>query len=181
VTSTHLIGTRQTPIILDRDRRTEGQGEPLEQQPKPERGSVTKRPHVLIVTADQDLGSFLAEGLLFGGFWTSVIASAIQTLEVLRLRGFDLVIVDDGIPGLDAFELARRLHDMSDAADRRSPRFDAPLILISDRMSGVHDSIARDVGYAHVLYPPLDLEILVGTLHDIAEKWRKAHPEARIE
>ena len=146
-----------------------------------ERGLGSDRPHLLIVTADRELGSFLAEGLLFGGFWTSVIASAIQTLEVLRLRGFDLVIVDDGIPGLDAFELARRLHDESDSNDGRSLRFDAPLILISDRTPASQERTARDVGYTEVLYPPLDLETLVGRLHDVVSRWRTTHPEDRSE
>ena len=49
---------------------------------------------MLIVSDDRDLSDFLSEGLVYAGLWTSVIADALQTLEVFRLRSFDAVLVD---------------------------------------------------------------------------------------
>ena len=48
--------------------------------PQSEAQSALERPHVLIVSDDEDLSAFL--GLVYGGFWTSTVASGIQTLEV---------------------------------------------------------------------------------------------------
>lgn len=122
------------------------------------------RPHVLVVTDHQDLALFLQEGLLYGGFWVSVVASAIQTLEVLRLRGFDLIIVDGGLASLGADELIRRL--------RR--RTDVPVVLIDEanRTSG-----AGAIRALSVIRPPIDLEDVVPLLHETVAQWRQAHPD----
>jgi len=89
---------------------------------------ANERPHLLIVTDDRDLADFLGEGLVHAGFWTSVIASAIQTLEVFRLRTFDLAIVDASLSGLGAIELVRRLRSTDDTAATRT---DIPIMLIA--------------------------------------------------
>ncbi len=68
-----------------------------------------QRPHVLIVSDDPSLVEFLNEGLPLGGFWTSVIASGLQAIEVFRLRQFDLVLIDAGLTSFSAVELIRRL------------------------------------------------------------------------
>src|SRR3954452_24425277 len=87
------------------------------------------RPHALIISDDESLSGFLGEGLVFGGFWTSVIASEIQALEVFRLRGFDLVIVDAALRGLGALEMIRRLRSADDSPGVRA---DAPILLIAE-------------------------------------------------
>jgi DNA-binding response OmpR family regulator len=56
--------------------------------------STLQRPHVLIVSDDTGLAGFLGEGLIYAGLWTSTIASAMQVLEVFRLRTFDAMILD---------------------------------------------------------------------------------------
>ncbi|MEZ4624469.1 MAG: hypothetical protein R2843_06700 [Thermomicrobiales bacterium] len=84
-----------------------------------------QRPHVLIVSDDQGLAEFLSEGLTIAGFWTSVIASALQTLEVFRLRTFDLIIVDAALDGA-----RRRTTTRSPARRKRIGGF--------DRSSGHH-------------------------------------------
>ena len=67
------------------------------------------RPHVLIVCDDPSLSEFLAEGLPLGGFWTSVIASGLQAIEVFRLRQFDMILLDTGLTSFSWIELVRRL------------------------------------------------------------------------
>ncbi len=92
--------------------------------------SSFSRPHVLIVSDDLDLVTFLSEGLTLGGFWTSTVASAIQTLELFRLRSFDLILLDDGLAGLGALELARRLRHDSPSDSSATPRTTVPILLI---------------------------------------------------
>jgi DNA-binding response OmpR family regulator len=130
------------------------------------------RPHVLIVTSDADLRDFLQEGLLYGGFWVSVIASGVQTLEVFRLRSFDLVLIDGALAGFDAGELIRRLRRPD--ADDGPPRTDVPLLVIVDDAAGSSPLLAA--GADEVLAPPIDLEALVPKLHEIVRDWRARHP-----
>jgi len=135
------------------------------------------RPHVLVVSDDPDLSAFLAEGLTYGGFWASVIASAIQTLEVFRLRGFDLVLVDGGLAGLGALELVRRLRGRSDHAAPGVARTDVPIWLVLGHADETAAADAHAAGADGVLTPPLDLEDLAPRLHAIAADWRAAHPD----
>ena len=92
--------------------------------------SALQRPHVLIVSDDAGLSAFLGEGLIYAGLWTSVIASAMQALEVFRFRSFDHMIVDAALGGIGAIELIGRLRGRS---DRAAPiaRTDIPVFLIA--------------------------------------------------
>lgn len=138
--------------------------------------SALQRPHVLVVTSDEDLKAFFVEGLILGGLWVSAVASAIQTLEVLRLRTFDLILIDEQLSGLPALELVRRLRSRSDRAAADGPRTDVPILLLTDDPDGASHHTARGAGVDHVLTPPLDLEDLVPLLHTIVMSWRDDHP-----
>jgi DNA-binding response OmpR family regulator len=139
--------------------------------------SALARPHVLVVSDDADLRTFLTEGLLYAGFWTSGVASAIQTLEVFRLRSFDLVLIDAALAGLGATELVRRLRDPTSRAASRQPRTDVPILLVTDDPSAVDDEAATLLGVDEVLVAPLDLESIALRLFDIVAAWRLAHPD----
>jgi DNA-binding response OmpR family regulator len=133
-----------------------------------------QRPHVLIVTDDQDLSGFLAEGLVYAGFWTSVIASAVQTLEVFRLRTFDVAIVDEELGGIGAVELVRRMRGRS---DRSAPAGRADLPIIGVAAGFAHDqSPLLEAGVDTVIRAPLELDELARELFDLVQRWRAEHP-----
>lgn len=136
----------------------------------------TVRPHVLIVSADPEPREFLVEGLMYGGFWTSAIASAIQTLEVFRLRSFDLVLIDATLTGFGAIELVRRLRGRSDREDAATPRTDVPIFLFSGGIDEIEPRTAVAAGADGVFSAPIDLEELVPRLHGIVADWRATHP-----
>lgn len=139
--------------------------------------SALGRPHVLVVADDADLQAFLSEGLLYAGFWTSGVASAIQTLEVFRLRSFDLVLIDAALSGLGATELVCRLRGRSSRAAAGQPRTDVPILLVTDDPAAVDDEAAARVGVDGVLVAPLDLESIAPRLFGIVAAWRRAHPD----
>jgi DNA-binding response OmpR family regulator len=139
-------------------------------------GSATERPHVLIVTDDPDLSAFLAEGLVYGGFWTSTVASGIQTLEVFRLRSFDLALVDAALRDIGAAEVVRRLRGRSDRSAGTGPRTDIPILLIAASPKELESIDVDAAGFDGTLVAPLDLEQLVPRLHVIVSEWRAAHP-----
>ena len=143
----------------------------------PTRGSASDRPHVLIVSDDPELQQFLTEGLLHGGFWTSAIASAIQTLEVFRLRSFDLVLVDAALAGLGALELIGRLRRPSARTTAGAPRTDVPILVIAGGPDEVAPAAATAAGADGVVAAPIELEALVAHLHEVVAGWRAAHPD----
>ncbi len=143
--------------------------------PRPPAESIARpqlRPHVLIISDDAGLSTFLAEGLLYGGFWTSVVASGLQALEVFRLRGFDLILVDAALGGIGALESIHRLRGTSNRATPGDPRTDAPIGLIAEEVALLLPSKRRLPDDVEVLSAPLELEEIVPRLHAILERWR---------
>lgn len=138
------------------------------------RRSSTERPHVLVLTDDLDLSDFLTEGLTLGGFWSSTIASGLQALEVFRLRGFDLVLVDATLSGLGPLEVIRRLR--LPAIKAGAPRTDVPIIVIAGSESEMSAATATSAGADGILYPPIELEELIPHLFGVVDEWRAAHP-----
>jgi DNA-binding response OmpR family regulator len=132
-----------------------------------------QRPHILIVSDDQGLAKFLSEGLLIAGFWTSVIASALQTIEVFRLRTFDAVIVDAALEGLGARQLLLRLLGEE---GRSTPLTNRPVVVIAGSAEEMSDTDARQLGAVSISYPPLDIEPLALDLFGIVDVWRREHP-----
>ena len=133
-----------------------------------------QRPHVLIVSDDQGLAEFLSEGLTIAGFWTSVIASALQTLEVFRLRTFDLIIVDAALDGLGAEQLLVRLL----GANGSAASTDRPVIIFAGSDEEMSPERAEELGAGRIYYPPVDIEPLALDLFGMVDEWRALHPGA---
>jgi PleD family two-component response regulator len=136
-----------------------------------------ERPHVLIVTDDSSLAEFLSEGLLVGGFWTSVISHGLQVLEVFRLRAFDMILLDRDLGTFDAMDLARRLRGDEPTSPKVTPRTNAPIILISSTEAAIGESESLALGIVDILLAPLELENVVSGLHRQFELWRDEHPD----
>jgi two-component system OmpR family response regulator len=64
---------------------------------------------ILIVEDDASLASGLGRILQAEGFATDVAARGELAVEAARQEQFDLVILDIGLPGMDGFEVLRRL------------------------------------------------------------------------
>ncbi len=140
---------------------------------------ASERPHVLIVTSDEDLRVFLAEGLLIGGFWTSTVASGIQAIEVFRLRTFDVVLLDLDVQGFGGAEILRRLRGTAGQSGRSAAQpalMDAPIVLVVADPEAIDESRARQLGADGLLVPPIELEDLIPYLFAVVDAWRDAHP-----
>ena len=134
-----------------------------------------QRPHVLVVSDDRDLTDFLGEGLVYAGFWTSVIANAIQALEVFRMRSFDLMVVDAELGGIGAAELVRRLRGRSDRA-APTALTDIPILAIASDRARDPTPLLR-AGVDSLFEAPIELEDLAADLTTLVQRWREAHPD----
>jgi two-component system phosphate regulon response regulator PhoB len=135
-----------------------------------------QRPHVLIVSDDPELTAFLGEGLVYAGFWTSAIASAVQALEVFRLRSFDVMVLDAALGGIGALEFLRRLRGRSDRATT-DERTDIPIVVVAASSSELDPVLATSAGADHVILAPIELEHLAADLGRVVTAWRAAHPD----
>lgn len=140
----------------------------------------SERPHVLILSDDPSLATFLNEGLPMGGFWTTVIASGLQALEVFRLRQFDIIALDYELRSFDAIELVKRLRGLSSRANIGTSRTTAPIVLISEGEINIDPELKSQLGISLALSAPLDLEELAPALHQVFEDWREAYPSTPL-
>jgi DNA-binding response OmpR family regulator len=131
---------------------------------------------VLIVSDDRDLSDFLGEGLVYAGFWTSVIADALQTLEVFRLRSFDALLIDAALGGIGAGELMRRLRGQSDRGPATA-RTDIPILLLAASREEIAPDDASLAGADRVLVAPLELADLASEIGRAVTAWRAVHPD----
>jgi CheY-like chemotaxis protein len=147
------------------------------ERPRLARQQQNQRPHVLIVCDDPSLSEFLTEGLPLGGFWTSVIASGLQAIEVFRLRQFDLILLDTRLTSFSWIELVRRLRGVSSRTTQGEVRTDAPIVLVADQALSVADSDKELLGIEAIVEPPIELDDLARLLHATFEIWQERHPD----
>lgn len=135
---------------------------------------------MLIISDDLSLSTFLEEGLPLGGFWTSVIASGLQALEVFRLRQFDLVLIDWSLQSFGAMEFIKRLRGVSTRTTTSEPRTQAPVVIVSEQPVEVPAEDRESLGISRLLHAPLELDDVVRDLHEVFEEWRQAFPDAPL-
>jgi DNA-binding response OmpR family regulator len=68
---------------------------------------------ILIVEDERRIASFIEKGLRANGFVTSVADRGREGLSMARTGGFDLVILDLGLPDVDGMEVLRELREES--------------------------------------------------------------------
>ena len=71
--------------------------------------------HVLLVEDDVSLSDGIARILLGAGHAVEARATGSDALEATRSRRFDLMLLDIGLPGIDGYEVLRRLRSAQDA------------------------------------------------------------------
>jgi CheY-like chemotaxis protein len=115
-----------------------------------------------------------------GGFWTTVIASGLQALEVFRLRQFDLIIIDWELQSFGALELLKRLRGLSTRTSTSEPRTTAPVVLILEHPADVPPEDIERLGIKRLLNAPLELDEVARELHTVFEEWRSTYPDVPL-
>ncbi|MGW0932542.1 response regulator transcription factor [Streptomyces sp. NPDC002644] len=87
---------------------------------------------ILIVEDEERIASFVEKGLRAQGYLTTVVGDGTTAYDYALSGGFDLVILDIGLPGQDGFTVLRRL---------REERVTVPVIVLTARDS-VRDTVA---------------------------------------
>jgi CheY-like chemotaxis protein len=108
---------------------------------------------VLIVEDNTDAAEAL--GLLLGvaGVEARIAHDGREALEVARQQPFPLILVDIGLPGMDGYEVARRLREMPECA--------ATLLVALTGYGRSEDrQKALEAGFAVHLVKPVELELL---------------------
>ena len=94
---------------------------------------------ILIAEDHAEIASFVDKGLRAGGYRTTITADGRQAWALASTGTFDLLVLDVGLPGLDGFEVLRRL---------RGDGVDIPVIILTAR-DGVDDTVTGLEGGAN--------------------------------
>jgi signal transduction histidine kinase/DNA-binding response OmpR family regulator len=120
----------------------------------------TQRPcRVLVVDDHIDAGDSLTMLLRLAGHQVNVCRDGMAALAVVDTVQPDVVLLDLGLPGMDGYEVARRLRSREDGG-----RF----LLVALTGYGRDEDIRRSqqVGFDHHLVKPADLGALNAIIHD---------------
>jgi len=104
---------------------------------------------VLVVDDDQDCANSLGVVLTWAGHEVQVVYDPHHALRVARERRPDIALLDIGLPGVDGFELARRLHASLDGKAIR-------LMALTGYNSHPFRSRAAELGFEKYFVKPAD-------------------------
>jgi len=116
---------------------------------------------ILVIDDDEKITSMLRRGLAFEGYRVRTARSGVEGLDALRQEEPDLVVLDIMMPGLDGWEVCRRLRE----AGSRVP----VLMLtakdeVADRVRGL------DTGADDYLVKPFALEELLARIRALLRR-----------
>lgn len=120
---------------------------------------------VLIVEDDPLLADGLTRTFNGQGFVADTVASGYSADELLRRDPFDLLVLDVGLPGIDGFEVARRVRRRGDAV---------PILMLTAR-DAVQDRVhGLNVGADDYVQKPFDKDELLARAHALVRRSRAA-------
>lgn len=110
---------------------------------------------ILIAEDEPRIASFIEKGLSANGFTTTVVADGPSAYDYAVSGGFDLMVLDIGLPEMDGFAVLRRL---------RAENHPIPVIVLTARTS-VQDTVAGLEGGADDYMPkPFRFEELLARI-----------------
>ncbi|KQO99578.1 response regulator transcription factor [Leifsonia sp. Leaf264] len=94
---------------------------------------------ILVAEDEARISSFVEKGLRAAGYEVTTVADGVSALSAASTGAFDLLLLDIGLPGLDGFEVLRRL---------RAEGVGVAVIILTARDSGA-DTVAGLEGGAN--------------------------------
>ena len=130
--------------------------QPAQQQKAPQPTSAKRR--ILVVDDNEDAASSLAALLRLSGHEVQVSYDGESALRLSGAMLPDIVVLDLGMPGMNGYEVARRL--------RQSAAAKLPRIIALSGYGAEADRIeSRRAGFDHHLTKPVQLETLQGLIN----------------
>ena len=130
--------------------------------------AMTPEDGTLLVVEDEPfLRKAVAASLRFLGFQVTAAEDGADALALARSRPFDLLILDVMLPGIDGFEIARRL---------RGGGNQVPVIFLTAKDARDDKVTGLAIGGDDYLTKPFELEELVARIRAVLRRSRPAAP-----
>lgn len=126
---------------------------------------------ILVVDDDVELASLLREFLQREGFEVEFAHNGAVGLETALRGGFDLVVLDVMLPGLDGFDILRRLR----------PQSSVPVLMLTARGEDVDRIVGLELGADDYLAKPFNPRELVARVRAILRRMEPRPNTGRLE
>ncbi|MCC6791078.1 MAG: response regulator transcription factor, partial [Thermomicrobiales bacterium] len=135
-----------------------------------QRGKIS----ILVVEDEPGIAGFIRRGLVLEGFAVSVVDDGNQALQVLRDDPPDLVILDVMLPGIDGYEIARRLRE----AEHDDGTIGIPVIMLTARDTVKDRVTGLEAGADDYLLKPFAFDELIARIRALLRRTRSPAPVA---
>jgi two-component system alkaline phosphatase synthesis response regulator PhoP len=125
---------------------------------------------ILIVDDDLEVLATLSRGLRASGHSVAVARDGLVALDTARTSRPDVIIADIRMPGLNGFQLCRRLRQTAETRD-------VAVFLMSDKVEPVDHLWANEVGARALLAKPLEAAHALAQLATIVRVRREPERE----
>lgn len=115
---------------------------------------------MLVVVDEHVIVRAISRWLEGEGYWVKGVGSAEEAIELLKSESFDIILLDDGLPGMTGMRALSELPDYNPA----------PIIMISGHVREGSEEDALALGAKTFLKKPLDLNTLVPAIEEILGK-----------
>ena len=126
---------------------------------------------ILIVDDDEELAGLLSELLTREGFRVDMQHDGLKGLAAAQGGGYDLMVLDVMLPGLDGFEILRRV--------RRESRL--PVLMLTARGEDEDRIIGLELGADDYLPKPFNTRELVARVRAIMRRLEERRPGVKFE
>ena len=116
---------------------------------------------ILIVEDDRRMAGLVKKGLEEEGHSVTVAFDGREGLEAARRNAFDAIVLDVMMPGLDGFEVARRL---------REGRIHTPILMLTARDAATDIVKGLDIGADDYLTKPFSLSVFFARLRSVVRR-----------
>ena len=119
--------------------------------------------HILIVDDDPPVRRMLARTIVAEGYGVEEAADGARALVAISQQAPDLVVLDVAMPGLDGFEVCRRI---------RAKGLAIPVLLLTARDDVVDRVVGLDAGADDYLIKPFDSDELLARIRALLRRGR---------
>ena len=125
-----------------------------------------RRRRILVVEDEPSIAGFVRRGLHFEGYQVDVVPDGPGALRRLRESPPDLLVLDVMVPGVDGFEIARRLRAVETA--ERLPSI--PILMLTARDAVADRVTGLRAGADDYLVKPFDFEELLARIEALLRR-----------
>jgi DNA-binding response OmpR family regulator len=128
--------------------------------------------HLLVVEDETRMAALLKKGLTEEGYSVTIAEDGVLGFELARTSGFDLIVLDVMLPGMDGYTIAKRL---------RHEDVRTPILMLTARDASPDIVRGLDVGADDYLTKPFSFEVLLARVRALLRRGPAAvGPQLRV-